>query len=96
MVKEECARYKAKVDHTYNDDYQSCSLISKESTAAKNEILRKVKYAKMKSGELYEFIRKKKCEITVDRELKHGIKEIVDLRRTTDGRTLESCLSDDE
>ena len=60
IVHQECADYKAKVSSIYNDDYQSCDMMSRESTKAKNQILRKIKYVKMKDDNLYDFIRKSK------------------------------------
>ncbi len=86
----ECAEYKAKVDSIYNDDYESCNLISKETTKAKNQILRKIKYVKMKDDNLYDFIRKKKSDLLAQREIKdREIKEMLVKRAKDAKRKLE-------
>ena len=56
----ECKGYQKQIDILYSDPYNSSLMMSKEDTKAKNEILRKIKFYKMKKTFLHDFCRTKK------------------------------------
>lgn len=51
------------------DDYNSSIMVSDEDTKIKNEILRKIKYEKMKKAKLRNFIRIEREKILQQREI---------------------------
>jgi len=51
------------------DDYNSSIMVSEEDTKIKNEILRKIKYEKMKKAKLRNFIRIERERILQQREI---------------------------
>ena len=53
----QCKSYQQKVNEKYHDDNESSIMMSKEDTKIKNEILRKIKYQKMKKTKLANFVR---------------------------------------
>ena len=59
-IEQECKGYQKQIDSLYSDTYNSSLMMSKEDTKAKNEILRKIKFYKMKNTFLHDFCRTKK------------------------------------
>jgi len=68
-IAQECKLYKEKVTEKYHDDFDTSIMISPESTLIKNEILRKIKYMKMKKTKLANFIRLKREDLLSQREI---------------------------
>lgn len=54
---EKCREYQQKVDKQFHDNNESSIMMSAEDTRTKNEILRKIKYQKMKKTKLPNFVR---------------------------------------
>ena len=68
-IAHQCKLYKEKVTEKYHDDFDTSIMISPESTLIKNEILRKIKYMKMKKTKLANFIRLKREDLLSKREI---------------------------
>lgn len=66
-IKNKKEEIKKHVDKLYPDDYKRSTLISDDLTKEKNQIVRKIKFAKMKEIRLKEFIRKEKDNILTKR-----------------------------
>lgn len=64
-IDQELKKYKDTVDQIYNDDYETCILMAKENTVTKNQIVRKIKFVKMKNTNLPDFVRRKKADLLV-------------------------------
>ncbi len=52
-----CKEYRSIVNEKYPNDFDSSIMMSEEDTKIKNEILRTIKYEKMKKTKLRNFIR---------------------------------------
>ena len=59
----ELKSYRATVDAKFTDDYDASIMMSKEDTLIKNEIVRKIKFAKLKNSHLPDFVRRRKDEL---------------------------------
>ena len=63
----ETKSYQRQVADMYHDDFNQSIMVDPEDTRIKNEVLRKIKFYKIKKNNLPDFIRKKKIEILTQR-----------------------------
>lgn len=68
-VAQKCKEYQRIVNEKYQDAYNSSIMMSDEGTKTKNEILRKIKYQKMKKAKLANFVRIEREKILQQREI---------------------------
>jgi len=68
-VAEQCRQYRQKINQKFHDNFDSSIMMSEEATKAKNEILRKIKYEKMKQAKLSNFIRIEREKILHQRDI---------------------------
>lgn len=66
---EKCREYQQKVDKQFHDNNESSIMMSAEDTRTKNEILRKIKYQKMKKTKLPNFVRIEREKILDQRNI---------------------------
>ena len=69
LIAKQCKIYKAEVNEKYPDDYDSSIMMGEEDTKIKNEILRSIKYQKMKKTKLSNFIRIEREKLLQQREI---------------------------
>lgn len=65
----ECKRYMQQVTEKIGEDYDSSIMMDPDDTKIKNEILKKIKFQKMKKTKLSNFIRLKREEILNQRDI---------------------------
>ena len=56
-IKSKCSQYQKTVNDKYHDGFENSIMMSPDDTVMKNEILRKIKYEKMKKAKLSNFVR---------------------------------------
>ena len=68
-IRNQCKGYQTRVNDKFHDNFENSIMMSEEGTKTKNEILRKIKYQKMKKAKLPNFVRIEREKILQQREI---------------------------
>ncbi len=75
MVEGELKEYESKIGQKYHDSFEASLLMESSLTKEKNEILRKIKFMRMKDTNLPDFKRKRTEELLQQRKIDQKIQD---------------------